>query len=181
MAEYDDIPDGICRCGCGQPTKWIPGTNRPRGLVVGTYYKFKKGHARRGLPTNSYRAARQPNGDLRLIHQVRAEKALGRPLPPGAHVHHVDEDPWNPNARLVICEDQTYHGLLHRRTRIVRAGGNPNTDKICCGCKAVLPKTDFDRYHAAFDGRQATCRKCLRLRVLRKREQQCLVKARVLS
>ena len=51
------------------------------------------------------------------LHVLRAEKALGHPLPKGAVVHHVDGDVGNPNARLVICQDQAYHLLLHRRAR----------------------------------------------------------------
>ena len=67
------------------------------------------------------------------LHIERAEKALGKPLPPGAVVHHADGTKGD-DAPLVICQDQGYHGLLHRRMRIVRAGGNPNTDSLCREC-----------------------------------------------
>ena len=177
MAAEKDIPEGICACGCGQPTKRVWGTNRPRGLVAGTFHKYKKGHARRGLPTKGYRSARQPDGEIGFLHRVRAEKALGHPLPKGAIVHHPDEDPWNPNARLVICPDDAYHMHLHVRMRVQKVGGDPWTDKICCTCKMVQPPENVDRQRSRFDGRKGECRKCGRLRVLRKREQQCLVKA----
>lgn len=48
-----------------------------------------------------------------------AEKALGKKLPSGAVVHHMNKQradnhtPYN----LVICQDQSYHLLLHRRMR----------------------------------------------------------------
>ena len=160
MADEQDIPAGICACGCGQPTKRVWGTNRPRGLVAGTYHKYKKGHARRGLPTNGYRSARQPDGEIGYLHRVRAEAAVGHPLPKGAIVHHPDEDPWNPDARLVICPDDAYHMLLHVRMRIKTAGGNPNTDKICCRCKQVLPRTAFGKLTSSADGLNNRCRKC---------------------
>lgn len=67
------------------------------------------------------------------LHVERAERALGRPLPKGTIVHHADGTK-DDHAPLVICQDQAYHLLLHRRMRIVRAGGNPNTDSICRTC-----------------------------------------------
>ena len=49
-------------------------------------------------------------------HVVVAERALGKHLPAGAVVHHVDVNRRN-NAptNLVICQDAAYHKLLHAR------------------------------------------------------------------
>ena len=59
-------------------------------------------------------------------HILVAEKALGRPLPPKAVVHHVDQDRANnANRNLVVCQNATYHALLHSRQRALRACGNP--------------------------------------------------------
>lgn len=56
-----------------------------------------------------------------------AEAVLGKPLPPGAEVHHVDEDPFNnKSSNLVICEDRAYHWLLHQRMRALKACGHVN-------------------------------------------------------
>lgn len=64
-----------------------------------------------------------------------AERALGKPLPLGAQVHHVDYDESNNNSsNLVICQDQKYHRLLHRRTDAFNACGNPNFI-ICRHCR----------------------------------------------
>lgn len=60
-----------------------------------------------------------------LEHILVAEKALGHHLPKSAQVHHVDENGQN-NApsNLVICQDQQYHKLLHRRMKALAATGN---------------------------------------------------------
>jgi len=52
-------------------------------------------------------------------HVYKAELALGRKLPIGVEVHHMNRDkldndtPYN----LVICPSHEYHVLLHRRAR----------------------------------------------------------------
>jgi hypothetical protein len=97
-----------------------------------------------------------------LEHVLIAERALGKPLPAGADVHHVDENKGNnANANLVICQDRAYHRLLHVRARIVRAGGNPNTECICTKCQRVLPRSSFAKAsrHKAL-GLQRRCREC---------------------
>lgn len=93
-----------------------------------------------------------------LEHLLIAEKALGRPIPLGAQVHHWDEVR-NNNApsNLVICENQAYHRLLHYRQKAYEACGNPNAKK-CYICKR------YDMSTIAPKGR--TCsyyhRECLR-------------------
>lgn len=69
---------------------------------------------------------RARNGRL-LEHIVVAETALGKRLPLKAQVHHVDGDGKNNHpSNLVVCEDQGYHNLLHRRMRGLEAFGNPD-------------------------------------------------------
>lgn len=58
------------------------------------------------------------NGELVYEHRVLAEKALGRPLPQGVIIHHtVAPDDNHGFCKLVICPDQDYHLLLHRRAK----------------------------------------------------------------
>lgn len=68
-------------------------------------------------------------------HRIVAERAMGKPLPKRAEVHHVDENPLN-NApqNLVICPDHKYHALLHLRARALREAGNANFRK-CVHCQ----------------------------------------------
>ena len=70
-----------------------------------------------------------------LEHIAQAEMALGKPLPKGAIVHHVDMNPSNnSHSNLVICQNQAYHLLLHVRTRAYNACGNASWRK-CKICK----------------------------------------------
>jgi hypothetical protein len=71
------------------------------------------------------------NGKDRPMHVVIAEKALGRPLPKGLEVHHVDMNKTNnENSNLVICPSRAYHRLLHQRMDALRESGN--ADFIRC-------------------------------------------------
>ncbi len=160
----------LCECGCGEPARIATHTRwKSAGYVKGQALRFKAGHWRR---THGYRQ-RQLVRDGRLtqvaVHRLRAEKVLGKRLPPGAIVHHADGTK-DINGPLVICQDRAYHNLLHKRMRVRAAGGDPNTDRICSICKQVLPVTDFRRSPARPDGLQTGCRKCHnRLRLERKR------------
>lgn len=74
-------------------------------------------------------------GRTKREHVVIAEKAIGRELPAGAAVHHVDGDRGN-NApsNLVICPSDAYHKLIHSRQRAFDACGNANA-LFCRICK----------------------------------------------
>ena len=69
----------------------------------------------------SYVQLRMEDGTYKFEHVVMAEKAIGRELPFGSVVHHVDRDGTNNNTKtpwnLVVCPDQKYHLLLHARAR----------------------------------------------------------------
>ena len=74
-------------------------------------------------------------GKLRGEHVLIAENLLGKPLPKGALVHHVDGNGKNNNhANLVICPSQTYHQLIHMRQRAFDACGHADWAK-CPFCK----------------------------------------------
>lgn len=57
-----------------------------------------------------------PQKGLVYEHRELAEKALGKPLPNGAVVHHM-RGPADNHAPfdLIVCPNQEYHQLLHQR------------------------------------------------------------------
>ena len=96
-------------------------------------------------------------------HVLVAEKALEKRLPPHACIHHVnDKRKDNGNANLVICENHAYHFLLHVRARVVRAGGDPNTQRICSYGKHLVSKADCRQIGP--DKYSSDCRACAVIR-----------------
>lgn len=110
---------------------------------------------------------RSVHGIAKRDHVIIAERALGRPLPEGVEVHHVDGDGHNnANRNLVICQDTAYHQLLHKRQRVLEAGGNPNADYLCSACRRPRPKEMFAvRKSGAHAGKPISfCTPCNRAR-----------------
>lgn len=74
-------------------------------------------------------------GRVMMLNRLMAEKALGKELPKGVIVHHIDENTGNDlGNNLVICEDKKYHRLLHLRTNAIR-NGKPANFRKCRFCK----------------------------------------------
>ncbi len=86
-----------------------------------------------GWVQRGYRIFTTPTG-RKGEHVLVAERALGKPLPVGAVVHHADENRLNnAGSNLVICPDNKYHRLLHVRIDAMNACGHPNWRK-CTYC-----------------------------------------------
>lgn len=154
------LSNHLCECGCGGYTNLASRTVRKHGWVKGHPVRFIKCHGKRvqKIKDGYYRHA-MSRGEELPIHRIRAEKALGKPLPKGAEVHHADGSR-DPNAPLVICQDRAYHFLLHVRMAVKKAGGNPNTDRICWRCKQPKPMSDFHIRRSRPSGRVSICKPC---------------------
>ena len=146
------IPYGLCHCGCGQKTNIIKQSDNRHGRIKGEPYRYMWGHQHKvyGSPkkklSNNKRNPKvdgqgyiniyQPdhpnthNNGYIFEHILIAEKALGKYLPQGAVIHHVDGNRKNnsPN-NLVICQDNVYHHSLHRRIRALKTCGHVNWRK----------------------------------------------------
>src|SRR5882672_3785136 len=79
-------------------------------------------------------------------HILVAEKALGKPLPKGANVHHIDANRMNNDPRnLVVCPSKSYHWLIEMRGRAYDACGHADWVKCrYCG-QYDNPKNMFIR------------------------------------
>jgi len=154
-----------CECGCGRPVRLSEKARHSRGYAKGQPLRFAQGHTGRT-------GKRQPGKYLykgnQTLHVVIAAKALGRPLPAGAEVHHVDGNKQNnANSNLVICPSRAYHMLLHVRQRVIAAGGNPNTQRICTACKELVFLVDLVQTDSATRCRNCNTRLILKLRTYR--------------
>lgn len=101
---------------------------------------------------------RATNGYV-LEHILVAERALGKPLPRHAEVHHRDENKQNNDpGNLIICENAAYHRLIHLRTRLYRQ--SVSGLKRCSVCKNEKPFSEFHKSRRHVDGLGWWCRSC---------------------
>lgn len=166
--------EGLCACGCGERTK--PSSRRP-----GEMNRFVRGHNSRVAHPN-YKGGRvttafgggyvgvlmpdHPRANTTgyvLEHVLVAEVALGRHLPEGVQVHHVNGDPAdNRPENLVTCEDQAYHQLLHRRQRALAATGHADWTVRCHFCGEYGPESEMTMRRGTPYGYHAACRRAYR-------------------
>jgi hypothetical protein len=137
---------GLCLCGCGSKTRIAPYCDKNRGWIKGEPLRYITHH---NTFKNKPRVERTYKGGYSLVisynhprtlgdgqyvpeHILVAEKALGKPLPEKAVVHHYGE--LNENNKIVICQDQGYHMLLHTRAKALKECGHAGWRK-CWLCK----------------------------------------------
>lgn len=86
-----------------------------------------------GNISRGYKLIQQDNVGFRE-HVRIAETTLGKKLPRGAVIHHVDGNGLNNDySNLVVCPNEAYHKLLHQRQRALDASGNANW-LVCVFC-----------------------------------------------
>ena len=105
---------------------------------------------------------RKVHGEKSLrVHRLIVEDVLGKPLPDGSEVHHVNGNRGdNSHENLVVCPDKSYHMLLHARTDALEAGYDPDKYHKCTDCKAYRPKKEFSKNRTRVTGLNNLCKPC---------------------
>jgi len=130
----------------------------------GNYCRGKDHYRWNGGMTCDYRgvilvrAKEHPRADARGYvrqHILIAEAALGKYLVLPACVHH------HTPTQLVICQDNAYHKLLHRRTNALKACGHADWLK-CKFCKCYDAPENLRTYKRGKHRYQSLHLECLR-------------------
>lgn len=151
MGNLKNRNKGYCGCGCGAKTNLATATHKRFGYKVGEPLMFLSGHCSRGKNNPRWKGGRRVRPDKYIYiwipnnttsqsnyvmeHILIVQRMLGKPIPPKAEIHHVDQNRGNnKNNNLVLCESVLYHRLLHTRTRAFDACGNASWRR-CIICK----------------------------------------------
>ena len=170
--------NGYCQCGCGELAPLAKKTDKRHGHVKGQPVRFIGNHNRRlltGDKNPNWKGGRMIDYDGYVLilnpdhpraniygyigeHVLVAENILGNFLPQGAIPHHHDGNRSNNvPSNLVICQDFSYHMLLHKREKAFRECGHASWRR-CGHCG------EYDDRKNLYDGKHHHMRngKCLK-------------------
>lgn len=179
----ENIPLGLCQCGCGQKTNISPCTDRPRGYFKGVPYLYAKGHKSKQLRIplqdrlwarvdksgdcwlwmgstigngSGYGSIQQPGGGKSLLVHVVAWELLVGAVPAGKELHHTCSSRACVNPAHLTPLTRAEHHAVHVIMRTHCRRGHA-----------------FDRVQERADGRNYQyCSTCARERDRQRRSQK---------
>ena len=144
-----EIPQGFCQCGCGRKTNLAKKTYASEGIRKGEPRSYLPGHQFKGVyrtpPVGKlngrWKGGRVLNGGYIAIwkpdhpradrygyvpeHILVMENALGRHIPKGEIVHHIDEDRLNNSiGNLMLFKTVAMHNAFHSCLRAFKQTGH---------------------------------------------------------
>ncbi len=172
-------------CGAGFSRTFSYATAKPSRGQYCSRQCSDEAHIREGNPgwkggrrlvaSGQYVEILQDDGNRKLEHIAIAEKALGKPLPVGAIVHHHDQaKTHNVNDNLVICQDRGYHAHIHKRMRIMAQWFDPDTHTSCPTCQQIKLKTEFHKNKNSYTGLNNECKPCVLIKSAKRYERRKL-------
>jgi len=136
---------------CGDPVEGLGLCNRHyhRLKKYGSPYILKNRPDGTGTIDDGY-VSIMKNKQRKKEHVWVVEEILGKELPKGAIVHHVDGNRSNNvPSNLVVCQNRSHHMLIHKRKLAYEACGMADF-RQCRYCKAWVSVTELvyaDRRH----------------------------------
>ena len=169
----------LCLCGCDQETKISQITNSKFGSIKGISNRYVHGHHIKGSNNPHYNNGKtyskndgilltlpnhpnaRKNGTV-LEHIVICSAVLGKPLPLKAIIHHWDKNNSNNKSfNLLICQDQSFHMVIHMRQKAYEQSGHADY-RYCNTCEKWHSTKDMCKNRNASLGYGHICKVCHR-------------------